>query len=331
MNAQLSKTIVAWLFILSSTSAISQIKPDVVQKKYDLARVHSQDTQYFIMESRLTRFNPNGTRMEPDIYRLYLRCVPGRSGADEYTCLKFTVKSGQSPETSVPALANWKYIFTRRSDEKDEKEQLFGIDHSRFEHLKDENGNSIFIDKSYHIYNAFIDFHSMNVFADKTPKGKGVQDLSHIGDTVVHYASWSEPPVNLGSKVEKGSVFKNGKVILDFKGLSLVNGRSCAVIEYDSGESSFTMLMKPTPDPKEEHPIGMNGQYKISNEPTFGLPMAVKGRWVNDTTLELNYNRLCRIEDFKSKIVFKSNSIELTITEPTKKINETLIGKVLER
>jgi hypothetical protein len=248
MKAQLTKAIVAWLFIFSSTSAISQVKTDVLERKYNLIREHSIDTQYFIMESRLTRFNPNGTRMEPDIYRLYLRCIPGRPGADEYTCLKFTVKSGQSPEVSVPSLANWKYTFTRRSDEKDEKEQLFGIDHSRFEKLKDENGNSIFIDKSYHIYNAFIDFHSMNVFADKSPKGKGVQDLSRIGDTVVHYASWSEPPVNLGSQVEKGSVFKNGKITLAFKGLSLVNGKSCAVIEYDSGESSFTMLMKPTPD-----------------------------------------------------------------------------------
>src|SRR4030095_15376572 len=248
MNAQLSKAIVAWLFIFSSLSANSQLKPDVLQRRYDLVREHSLDAQYFSMEARLTRFNPNGTRMEPDTYRLYLRCVPGKSGADEYTCLKFTVKSGQSPEVSIPSLANWKYTFTRRFDEKDEKEQLFGIDHSRFEHLKDENGNNIFIDKSYHIYNAFIDFHSMNVFADKTPKGKGVQDLSHIGDTVVHYASWSEPPVNLGSQIEKGSVFKNGKITLGFKGLSLVNGKSCAVIEYDSGESSFTMLMKPSPD-----------------------------------------------------------------------------------
>jgi hypothetical protein len=57
--------------------------------------------------------------------------------------------------------------------------------------------------------------------------------------------------------------------------------------------------------------------------------MAVKGRWVNDTTLEINYNRLCRIENFKFRISFKDNSIELTITEPTKKINETLIGKAL--
>jgi len=55
--------------------------------------------------------------------------------------------------------------------------------------------------------------------------------------------------------------------------------------------------------------------------------MAVKGRWMNDTTLEINYNRLSRIENYRFRIVFKGNSIELTITESTKKINETLIGE----
>ena len=57
--------------------------------------------------------------------------------------------------------------------------------------------------------------------------------------------------------------------------------------------------------------------------------MAVKGRWMNDTTLEINYNRLCRMEDYKFIITFKGNSIAFKITEPAKKINETLIGKAL--
>jgi len=78
---------------------------------------------------------------------------------------------------------------------------------------------------------------------------------------------------------------------------------------------------------KEDHPIGMNNQYKISNEHTFGLPMAVKGRWITGSILEIDYNRLCRIENYKIRITFMDNAIGLTITEPTKKIHETLIGK----
>jgi hypothetical protein len=71
----------------------------------------------------------------------------------------------------------------------------------------------------------------------------------------------------------------------------------------------------------------MNNRYKISSEHTFGLPVAVNGRWITDSTLEINYNRLSRIENYKLRITFKGDSIELIITEPTKGINETLIGK----
>ena len=89
------------------------------------------------------------------------------------------------------------------------------------------------------------------------------------------------------------------------------------------------MILEFTDDLKEEHPIEMNDQYKISTENTFGLPIAVRSRWINDTTLEINYNRLCRIENYKFVIIFKNDSIEVKITEPTKRINETLVGKAL--
>ena len=67
-------------------------------------------------------------------------------------------------------------------------------------------------------YKSFIDFHSMNVFCEKTATGKGVQDLKHIGDKIIHSASYSQPQVNLGSQVAKGSYFKNGEITLLFKG-----------------------------------------------------------------------------------------------------------------
>ena len=109
------------------------------------------------------------------------------------------------------------------------------------------------------------------------------------------------------------------------------NDLELKAIRFEQRDKDDYIILDFTDGPKEEHPIGTNGQYKISNEATFGLPMAVKGRWINDTTLQINYNRLCRIEDFKFKIIFNGNSIELTVTESTKKINETLIGKALER
>jgi CubicO group peptidase (beta-lactamase class C family) len=77
----------------------------------------------------------------------------------------------------------------------------------------------------------------------------------------------------------------------------------------------------------EAHPIGMNNQYLISNEATFGLPMAVRGKWVNANTLAIDYNRLCRIEDYHFSIEFLDNAISLDITEPTKEIHEILRAK----
>jgi hypothetical protein len=243
-------TIVVLLFCIVHNSTLAQVKPiekKWLQNKYNLASEHSRDIQYFVMTTSVLRYALDGTRMEPDSFKLYLRCIPAGEGKDEYTCLKFTLHSGTSDEISIPSLTNWKYIFQRTATERDEKGQVLGIDHAPFENLVDNNGRPVPVDKSYFIYNAFIDFHSMNVFADRSPMGKGVQDLSSIGEKIIHSASFSEPPVDLGNRISKGSVFKNGEITLTFKGLGLVNENACAILEYDSGESSFTMLMKPIP------------------------------------------------------------------------------------
>ncbi len=54
--------------------------------------------------------------------------------------------------------------------------------------------------------------------------------------------------MNLGSNTAEGSTFKNGEVTLALKGLSSVDGAACAIVAYDSGASSFKMLMKPMPN-----------------------------------------------------------------------------------
>ena len=221
----------------------------ILQKEYSLVPQHSRDTQYYSMESKLQRFSPDGARLGVVIYHLYLRCVPdSKSDADEYTCIRFTVKTNDSAELTIPSLKDWKYLYHKTSNAKDEKGQVFGIDHSKFDHITDDKGKVLSVENTYHVYNAFIDFHAMGVFAEKTPFGNGVQDLHHIGQKIIHMASHSQPPVNLGSQVGEGSYFRNGEVTLEFKGLSKANNKSCALLEYDSGESSFFMITKPFPN-----------------------------------------------------------------------------------
>lgn len=243
-------------------SVVEAQSTSILDKKFDLAGEHSQEIQYYLMESKLLTYALDGTRVGTDIFRLRLKGVPakiaGKDG-DEYTCVRFTLQQGDALEAAIPALENWTYVFIQAGI--DEKGQVFGIDHDKFEILVDSNGNTLPPDKAYHVYNAFIDFHGFcNVFAERVPDGKGIQDLTKIGQKIVHAAAFSEPPVNLGSNISEGSFFKNGEITLEFKGLSVVNGRHCALIEYDSGESSFKMIMKPMPN-MEIHTVG-SSHYK---------------------------------------------------------------------
>ncbi len=278
------RTIIVTLFLSMPVVYLSaQQKPNgkkIFQKEYDLVPQHTKDTQYYVMESRLLKYALDGTHQGWDVYRLYLRCIPANKTSlkgDEYTCLKFIVQLSNSPEISIPSLANWKYFFSLTANAKDEKGQVFGIDHSKFERLVDENGKALPVENTYHVYNAFIDFHSMSVFAEKTSEGKGVQDLKRIGQKIIHAASFSQPPVNLGSQVAEGSYFKNGEITLAFKGLSLVNKKTCAILEYDSGESSFYMLTKPF--------ANMEVKTKGSSHYLGDIYKDLNGGWIQKATL----------------------------------------------
>jgi hypothetical protein len=214
----------------------------LLTREYNLVPQHSKDTQYYQMESKLEKHALDGTPQGWDVYRLYLRCIPSgdSSRGDEYTCLKFTVQINKAAEISIPSLTNWKYFFSLTANRDDKKGEVFGIDHSKFEKLTDENGKMLPFENTFHVYNAFVDFHTMSVFAEKTPTGNGVQNLKHIGDKIIHSASFSQPHEGNDS-----SYFKNGEITLVLKGLSIVNEKTCAMLEYDSGESSFYVVTKP--------------------------------------------------------------------------------------
>jgi len=254
----------------------------ILEQEFDLGAERSAEVQYFMMTSKMMSYALDGTRLGTDTMRLRLKCVPAKvSGrdADQYTCTDFTIEFADGSEVSVVALRNWSYDFKHTATSMDEKGQVLGIDHARFENLTDANGAPIRPDKAYHVYNAFIDFHAFcNVFACPTPEGgKGIQDLKRIGDRIVHAAAFSEPPVDLGSNVAEGSTFKNGEVTLAFKGLSAVDGAACAIVAYDSGESSFKMVATPTPN-MEIRSVG-------SSHYQGDIYIDLASRWVRKATM----------------------------------------------
>ena len=256
MKRETTLTLLSLLVICSVTSVLpgesAKSNDAIFRQKFDLGGERSQQTQYFVMESKLLTYALDGQRVSLDVFRLRLKCDPAKvagTKGDQYTCVKFTVQLGDEPEVEIPAIKNWTYVFKIPPTGIDEKGQTLGIDHAPFENLVDANNKAIPPDKAYHVYNAFIDFHGFcNIFAERVDGGAGIQDLKSIGQRIVHAAAFTEAPVNLGSNVSKGSTFKNGEVTLELKGFSRVAGKTCAMVGYDSGESSFKMTIKPMPN-----------------------------------------------------------------------------------
>ncbi len=219
----------------------------VLESQYDLGKARSAETHYYRLETRVTNYAEDGTRTLAQVYRLNIECKAGTGAeGDQCTCRKFTVQSGNGPAVRIPALDGWSYTLKMAGDEKG---QVFGIEHAKFEGLKDANGTALSQDVAYAVYNSFIDFHAIcNVFGQPMPGDRGVQALSRIGQKIVHAAANTEAPVSLGSNIAEGSKFKNGEVTLEFRGLSLVDGAPCALVGFDAGDSTLQMTIKPAPN-----------------------------------------------------------------------------------
>lgn len=238
-----------WLFQVTGASS-GPTRFDLLDT-FELAAPQVPGTRHYLLETRLLHFGLDGKPAGTETFRMKLEWIhaPSSGGAgDFFRCRKFTLQKGENREVSFPALENWSYELQRTPTGLDEKGQVFGIDHSRFVDLTDSGGNRPMPDAAYQVYNAFIDFHSFAEVFARPADGGGIQDLKKIGDRIVHASAFTEPPVNLGSLILPGSTFKNGEVILQFKGLTTQDGEACALIGFDSGESAFHMLMKPIPD-----------------------------------------------------------------------------------
>jgi hypothetical protein len=225
----------------------------ILQCTYNLAAERSMKSRYYCMETKVVFLGEDGTRTVPVTLRLLLMCVPaGRSSQDgyRYTCAKITIRKADEPEVRIPALDGWSYLFKRAEDGGFHHGGLiYGIDHGRFQGLKDGTGNALPPEAAYAMYNMFVDFHAFcNQFAERTMTKKGIQDLKRIGKKIVHESAFSEPTMQLSGNISEGSFFKNGEVTLAFKGLSIVDGVACAIVGFDSGDSSFKYLIKPTED-----------------------------------------------------------------------------------
>jgi hypothetical protein len=260
-SKQNEKSAVASAADFGSTNSVSEnekigMQPDsesILRSRYDFAIERSMKSRYYCMETKVVYLGEDGTRTVPITLGLLLKCVPaGQSPQDgyRYTCSKLSIQKEGEPEVHIPALDGWSYMFKRAEDGGFHHEGLiYGIDHGRFQGLKDGKGNALPPECAYALYNMFIDFHAFcNQFAERAMTGNGIQDLKRIGEKIIHESAFSEPTLQLSGNIAEGSFFKNGEVTLEFKGLSIVDGVACAIVRFDSGDSSFKFLINPTPD-----------------------------------------------------------------------------------
>ncbi|MGD8307497.1 MAG: hypothetical protein PVF17_12645, partial [Ignavibacteria bacterium] len=216
---------VAFQVLFLSTSLFSQsIEKISSRQEFNLGGTHSNEVQFFKMESKLVTYEPDGKIAETDILRLQVKYVPneGNDRAEKFTCVKFTIQKDDEAELELPALSNWSYVYNDSANI--DKGYVFGIDYSKFENLTDSEGNPLSFETSYQVYNAFIDIHGFcSLFPEPTVEGAGIQDLKYIGNKIVHDAAYSKAPTNLGKNISEGSYFQNGEITLEFKGLSFIN------------------------------------------------------------------------------------------------------------
>ncbi len=224
-------------------------KKDLLVQEYDLGRERSEQSHFYIAQHEVVNRASNGKLKSIETYKMHLMCEPGNRSAgetDKYVCTKFAMQINGGPEVSIPLLAGWSYDFSIQTLTKkglDAQGVMLGISHEKFENLTDSTGAKLSIEAQYQVYSAFIYFHSWcNMLAEL-----GAKDLKKIGDKIVNDESASESPINLGAIYLEGSKFKHGIESLEFKGLGIVDGETCAIVGNEERDGGYVMHMKPMP------------------------------------------------------------------------------------
>src|SRR6476619_7096025 len=90
---------ISTLFLFCVASAQSKVEQQVLNARYDFSREHSSAPQQFLMQSKLMQIGPDGKKKDSTIYTLRLNCIPGKhaTDGDEYTCVRFTIRTNNSP------------------------------------------------------------------------------------------------------------------------------------------------------------------------------------------------------------------------------------------
>lgn len=231
--------------------ARAEAEESILTQQHDLGRARSSEPQYYQMDVEIIARASDGSKAKVETYSMRIVGKPASHSVgktDTWTCAWFALKNGEAPKVTIPALVEWSYDFNR-SVGIDEHGQVLGIPHAKFEGLINSQGNELDALAAYQVYNQFVLFHAfVDKFAAPDPEGgKGIQDLKRIGEKIAFDEFSDGLPLAVGLSIKEGSVFRPGVETLEFKGLSLVTGKRCALLGVDGGEGSYTMIIEVSP------------------------------------------------------------------------------------
>jgi len=221
---------------------------ELLSQEYDLGVGKSKETHYYQVQTEVVIRSSGGVLKSTDHFRQLLKVEPsgGADGkADKFTCANFYWQRDKNPEVSIPSLKGFSYELNKDLLDKngvDEQGNLYGVPEEKFEGLIDHTGAKLSFDLCYQVHSAFFYYHGYIDYAEPTREGNGVQNLKKIGDKIVHDGAFAELPVP-GKMAKKESIWKNGEITLEFKGLGVIDARPCAILGVDSGMCSLVMPM----------------------------------------------------------------------------------------
>lgn len=247
--------LVAFIFLTAGFEAVGiemESVESVLVQQYDLGEERSSDSQQYQMDVEIITRAGDGSTANIETYSMNMVGEPIALSTEEtvrWTCNWFKLQLGEAAEIAVPSLEGWSYEFSRGVG-IDEFGQVLGIPHEKFESLTDNEGTELEAIVGYQIYNQFVQFHA---FVDElgTPDlsgDSGIQDLVHIGESIVLDDFTEDLPIAVGLGIKEGSIYRPGVETIEFKGLSVVDGRSSALLGIDGGEGSFTMVIEVMPN-----------------------------------------------------------------------------------
>ena len=227
----------------------------IFSKEYNLGRERKREPRFYLVQHEVATHGSNGKPKSIDTYKMRLMCEPvdqsTGNAAYKYTCTSFIVKRKNSPEVTIPSMEGWSYEFNKQllsREGLDSHGQMMGIPHAKFENLTDSNGAKLPIELPYQIYSAFTYFHTCcNMVVEPDQFDRYIGDLKRIGDKNESEISSTEVPINLGSVILDGSKYKTGITVLEFKGLSNVDDKPCAIIGYEEIGGTWVTFIQAMP------------------------------------------------------------------------------------